>query len=135
MSHPIHQSVIKGQKTTKATNDLIDVAIMAMISMLNKVMAVAVTLDKTLISVTKTREKVIITGVTQTNKNKVILRILVASCEILITEIKIIVMVVIIGKALITVTKTTVTVVKIGFKKINTTLVHLITLNVTVVTR
>ena len=103
--------------------------------MLNKVMAVAVTLDKTLISVTKTREKVIITGVTQTNKNKVILRILVASCEILITEIKIIVMVVIIGKALITVTKTTVTVVKIGFKKINTTLVHLITLNVTVVTR
>ena len=45
--------------------------------MLNKVMALAVTLDKNLISVTKTTVTVIITGVTSTNEIKITLTILV----------------------------------------------------------
>ena len=58
--------------------------------MLNKVKTIAVTLDKTSISTTKTTLNVIITGVTSTNKIQITLTILVASSKILVTEIKII---------------------------------------------
>ena len=90
------------------------VTIAAMTGMLNKVMTIAVTWDRTFKSVTKITVVVIITGVTLTIEIKIALIFLDTSFEILISETKIVVTVVVIGTNLIIVTKTMVTVITIS---------------------
>ena len=77
--YPIHKSIVTGQEKIKATNDIKGVAITAIAGMLNKVITTAVTVDRTLKSVTKTTVIVMITGVILTIEIKISLRILVTS--------------------------------------------------------